>query len=230
MPSRASRMRSAARTARSGSSSCTAGTPKTPTTASPMNFSTVPPWVSISLRARGVVAAQQGVDVLGVGGLAHGGEGDEVAEEGGDDLALLGDRRRSDAAWSRTWSRRRSRRGPRSRSWGRRSSPPPGVPPDSWPPRPHPTDPLGAACAHSTAERRLEEGMRHGESPGLQADACSAVRGVCGHRRQNVGSLADSEGALPDATKRRAMCGIKVVPPAGIEPATPGLGNLCSIH
>ena len=79
-----------ARTARSGSSSCTAGTPKTPTTASPMNFSTVPPWDSITLRARVVVAPQQGVDVLGVGGLAHGREGDEVAEEGGDDLALLG--------------------------------------------------------------------------------------------------------------------------------------------
>ena len=48
MPSSASTMRRPARTARSGSSSCTAGTPKTPTTASPMNFSTVPPWDSIS--------------------------------------------------------------------------------------------------------------------------------------------------------------------------------------
>ena len=35
--------RNPARTARSGSSSWGAGTPKTPTTASPMNFSTVPP-------------------------------------------------------------------------------------------------------------------------------------------------------------------------------------------
>jgi hypothetical protein len=32
--------------------SCTAGTPKTPTTASPMNFSTVPPCDSMALRAR----------------------------------------------------------------------------------------------------------------------------------------------------------------------------------
>ena len=91
MPSSASRMRRAARTARSGSSSCTAGTPKTPTTASPMNFSTVPPWDSIDLRGTGEVVAEDAVDVLGVGGLAHGCEGDEVAEERGDDLALLRD-------------------------------------------------------------------------------------------------------------------------------------------
>ena len=45
-------MRKPARTARSGSSSCTTGTPKTPTTASPMNFSTVPPWDSMALVAR----------------------------------------------------------------------------------------------------------------------------------------------------------------------------------
>ena len=36
-------MTSAARTARSGSSSCATGTPNTAITASPMNFSTVPP-------------------------------------------------------------------------------------------------------------------------------------------------------------------------------------------
>ena len=83
-------MRRPARTARSGSSSCAAGTPKTPTTASPMNFSTVPPWRLDHLAGGGVIAAQQGVDVLGVGGLAHGGEGDEVAEERRDDLALFG--------------------------------------------------------------------------------------------------------------------------------------------
>ena len=44
-PSRAPR--SAARTARSGSSPCVIGAPKTPMTASPMNFSTVPPKSSI---------------------------------------------------------------------------------------------------------------------------------------------------------------------------------------
>ncbi|TML64184.1 MAG: hypothetical protein E6G17_03315 [Actinobacteria bacterium] len=43
-------MRSAARRARDGSSSCATGTPKAATTASPMNFSTVPPSASISSR------------------------------------------------------------------------------------------------------------------------------------------------------------------------------------
>ena len=45
-----SRISAAARTARSASSSCTTGTPKTAMTASPMNFSTVPPWASIAAR------------------------------------------------------------------------------------------------------------------------------------------------------------------------------------
>jgi hypothetical protein len=48
----ASRIASAARTARSGSSSCATGAPKTAITASPMNFSTVPPCRSISARSR----------------------------------------------------------------------------------------------------------------------------------------------------------------------------------
>jgi len=46
--SSASRMPAAARTARSASSSWTVGTPKTAITASPMNFSTVPPWDSMT--------------------------------------------------------------------------------------------------------------------------------------------------------------------------------------
>jgi hypothetical protein len=41
---------SAARTARSASSSVAAGVPQTAMTASPMNFSTVPPYSSISRR------------------------------------------------------------------------------------------------------------------------------------------------------------------------------------
>jgi hypothetical protein len=45
-----SRIASAARTARSGSSSCTSGAPNTAITASPMNFSTVPPCRSSSAR------------------------------------------------------------------------------------------------------------------------------------------------------------------------------------
>jgi hypothetical protein len=40
------RMSAAARTARSASSSCSVGMPKTAMTASPMYFSTVPPWRS----------------------------------------------------------------------------------------------------------------------------------------------------------------------------------------
>ena len=48
----ASRIASAARTARSGSSSCTTGAPNTAITASPMNFSTVPPRRSSSTRRR----------------------------------------------------------------------------------------------------------------------------------------------------------------------------------
>ncbi len=43
-------MSAAARTARKASSSWTTGTPKTAITASPMNFSTVPPWRSIAAR------------------------------------------------------------------------------------------------------------------------------------------------------------------------------------
>jgi len=41
-----------ARTARSGSSSCAAGAPNTAITASPMNFSTVPPNASMRSRVR----------------------------------------------------------------------------------------------------------------------------------------------------------------------------------
>ena len=44
------RISHAARTARSASSSCATGTPKTAITASPMNFSTVPPWRSRIVR------------------------------------------------------------------------------------------------------------------------------------------------------------------------------------
>ena len=47
-----SRIASAARTARSGSSSCATGAPKTAMTASPMNFSTVPPKRSMSAFTR----------------------------------------------------------------------------------------------------------------------------------------------------------------------------------
>jgi hypothetical protein len=47
-----SRIASAARTARSGSSSWEAGAPNSAITASPMNFSTVPPNRTSSVRSR----------------------------------------------------------------------------------------------------------------------------------------------------------------------------------
>ena len=47
-----SRIASAARIERSGSSSCATGAPKIAMAASPMNFSTVPPWRSSSARTR----------------------------------------------------------------------------------------------------------------------------------------------------------------------------------
>jgi hypothetical protein len=55
----------AARTARSGSSSCAAGAPKTATTASPMNFSTVPPWRSSSWRSRAWYGASRALTSSG---------------------------------------------------------------------------------------------------------------------------------------------------------------------
>ena len=85
-------IRSAARTARSGSSSWARGTPNTPTTASPMNFSTTPPWDSIRLRQICLVGAEEAGDVFGVQALPQGGGADQIAEQGGDDLALLADR------------------------------------------------------------------------------------------------------------------------------------------
>ena len=51
-PSPVSRIATAARTARSASSSCAIGTPKTATTASPANFSTVPPYAAMCAAAR----------------------------------------------------------------------------------------------------------------------------------------------------------------------------------
>ena len=84
-----SRIASAARTARSGSSSCATGAPKTAITASPMNFSTVPPKRSSSVAQARVVRREQRAHVLGVELLGAGREADEVGEEHRDDLALL---------------------------------------------------------------------------------------------------------------------------------------------
>ena len=83
---------SAARTARSGSSSREIGAPKTATTASPMNFSTVPPQRELFAEAL-VIRPQHGRDVLRVERLGPRCEADEVGEEDRDDLALLARRR-----------------------------------------------------------------------------------------------------------------------------------------
>ena len=60
------RMAAAARTARSASSSCKAGTPNTAMTSSPMNFSTVPPWRLDDLGHLGEVARHDLADGLRV--------------------------------------------------------------------------------------------------------------------------------------------------------------------
>ncbi len=83
-----SRIASAARTARSGSSSCAVGAPKSAMTASPMNFSTVPPRRSSSAADAVVVGREERLDVLGIHRLRPRGEADEVAEDDRDDLAL----------------------------------------------------------------------------------------------------------------------------------------------
>ena len=79
---------SAARTARSGSSSCATGAPKTAITASPMNCSTVP--LKRSTRAAGGrgTGEQRPRTSSGSGGRL-GREAHEVGEEHRDDLALL---------------------------------------------------------------------------------------------------------------------------------------------
>ena len=63
-------------------------------TASPMNFSTVPP-SPLELRADAVVVGtEDGAHLLGIELLRFRREPDEVAEEDGDDLALLARRDR----------------------------------------------------------------------------------------------------------------------------------------
>ena len=83
-----SRIARAARTARSASSSRATGAPNTATTASPMNFSTVPPKRS-ALRESGVIRLEHRADVFRVELLGLGGEADQIAKEHADDLPLL---------------------------------------------------------------------------------------------------------------------------------------------
>ena len=67
--------RNPARTARSASSSCATGAPNTAMTASPMNFSTVPPNASILPRPR-VVGGDPRLHLLRIGALRRGREAD----------------------------------------------------------------------------------------------------------------------------------------------------------
>ena len=73
------------------------GAPKSAITASPMNFSTVPPYAPARRgRGRGT-AASIASHVLGVHRLGVGGQADQVAEEHGHDLALPARRARAHA-------------------------------------------------------------------------------------------------------------------------------------
>ena len=78
----------AARTARSASSSWAVGAPHTAITASPMNFSTVPPYRPITCEARVEVAVERLPHVLGVPFLGEGREADQVGEEDRDETSL----------------------------------------------------------------------------------------------------------------------------------------------
>ena len=83
----------AACTARIASSSRDVGAPNKPTTASPMNFSTVPP--KFDLLARPCeVGPQARLHVLGVRAVRSRGEPSEVGEQDRNDLPLLGPLRR----------------------------------------------------------------------------------------------------------------------------------------
>ena len=79
---------SAARTARSESSSVATGVPQTAITASPMNFSTVPPYRSMMSARDLEVLREELARLLGVASLGRGREADEVGEEDGDEAAL----------------------------------------------------------------------------------------------------------------------------------------------
>ena len=65
------RIPSAARSARAGSSSCAIGTPNTAITASPMNFSTVPPSRLDHLAHRDEVGVEHLAEPLGIEALAE---------------------------------------------------------------------------------------------------------------------------------------------------------------
>ena len=87
-PRRPTTSSSAARTARSASSSCATGVPHTAMTASPMNFSITPPWRPTDLPGEVEVASQHLPRVLGVALLGGRGEPDQVDEQDGHEPSL----------------------------------------------------------------------------------------------------------------------------------------------
>ena len=97
-----SRIASAARTARSASSSCATGAPNSAITASPMNFSTVPPKRSSSSRTRAWYGRSSERTSSGSMLLRARREADEVGEQHGDDLALLEPRPLAGREWRGT--------------------------------------------------------------------------------------------------------------------------------
>ena len=83
-----STMPSAARTARSGSSSCANGTPNAAITASPANFWTMPPWVVMQCVTWSKKRVQARADDLGIGARDELRRADEVDEKDRGELAL----------------------------------------------------------------------------------------------------------------------------------------------
>ncbi len=93
----------AARTARSGSSSCATGAPNSAITASPMNFSTVPPKCSSSVTQQRVIRHECATHVLDVHPLTLARETDQVGEQHRHDLAFLDQPRRRPTQRRRTF-------------------------------------------------------------------------------------------------------------------------------
>ena len=61
-------------------------------------------------------------------------------------------------------------------------------------------------------------------------DSRTPDRADSGGLGRTSGHAAGPFKSGPDAGSFGADAGLDAMPPAGIEPATPGLGNLCSIH
>ena len=114
-------MRSAARTARSASSSWATGAPNRATMASPMILSTRPPKATMSADETLEAAVDQVLHLLGVEPLGQLRVADEVGEQHGDDPPLLG------ALAPRAWPHEGQNRAPPVLARARRANQPPSV-------------------------------------------------------------------------------------------------------